>query len=203
MLTMKAHRLSSTLALVLLCTMASASALASGWQGFYAGVNAGFATSSSDDLTSRLGDNSHNAKGGIAGAQLGYNYPINSTWVVGIQNDFQVSGLSTGSQGSGQPSIKVPFMGNGRARAGMLVMDQHLYLYGTGGLAFGQVNDTGTKRLMMGWTAGGGAEWAFSPQLSAKVELLHSKLSKTMTGNDNGDTKVAFNSITVGVNYHF
>jgi outer membrane immunogenic protein len=65
--------------------------------------------------------------------------------------------------------------------------------YGTGGLAFGRVNDTFLNDInvagsfgsfsatadRMGWTAGAGWEYALAPNWTVKVEYLHVDLGST------------------------
>ena len=88
-------------------------------------------------------------------------------------------------------------LGTLRGRLGFTPFENGL-LYATGGLAFGQAssgidvsqfetgqnicNGTGItftpssgsrSSTLTGWTAGGGGEWAFAPNFSAKVEYLH------------------------------
>ena len=63
-----------------------------------------------------------------------------------------------------------------RGRAGY-AFDRVLF-YGTGGAAFGNVQggpvggpfDSGTQ---IGWTAGAGVEFAFTPNITANVEYLY------------------------------
>ncbi|MGE5304044.1 MAG: outer membrane protein [Alphaproteobacteria bacterium] len=103
-------------------------------------------------------------KGLIAGGQIGYNYQINPTWVVGLEGDLQWSGekasrnQSASSSGScdiegvcrySESAIvdtsleaKILWFGTVRARAGILLTPTVL-LYGTGGLAYGGVRLTG------------------------------------------------------------
>jgi outer membrane immunogenic protein len=87
------------------------------------------------------------------------------------------------------------YIGTVRGRIGWLVTPT-LLVYGTGGLAYGGVNSqTGILQkwvgaesggvgtpynttgnfsdTRVGWTAGGGLEWMFSPNWSAKVEYLY------------------------------
>jgi outer membrane immunogenic protein len=93
------------------------------------------------------------------------------------------------------------FFGTVRGRLGYLAMP-NLLVYGTGGVAYGSVdysvnlaqyglNTAGTvnqlalgsgsySNVQVGWTAGGGAEWMFMPNWSAKVEYLYYDLG----GND-------------------
>ncbi len=79
-------------------------------------------------------------------------------------------------------------------------MDQHLFLYGTAGLATGQLNDAGIKKIKMGWTAGGGAEYAITPKWSGKLEYLYMDFKHDALPDWN---KPKFHTVRLGVNYHF
>jgi outer membrane immunogenic protein len=88
----------------------------------------------------------------------------------------------------------------GRARAGVTVLDSRLLLYGTAGLASGELKDGPINKLKTGWTAGGGLEWAFSPKWSAKAEYLYMDFKH----NDLPDWNAAkFHTVRAGLNYHF
>jgi outer membrane immunogenic protein len=52
-------------------------------------------------------------------------------------------------------------------------------VYGTGGLAYGDVGTFGTEGA--GWTAGGGIEYAFTNNITAKVEGLYVNLDRRNT----------------------
>src|SRR5450756_416980 len=146
------------------------------WTGFYAGANVGGGFSGTDAFNSYLAPNSGKADGVIGGLQLGYNYQVSPRFVVGIENDFMASGLKT--SGNGLNEVSLPFYGTGRGRAGVTFMDSHLLVYGTGGMAFGEVKDSGINKMRIGWTAGGGVEWAFQRNWSAKIEYLYTNLYK-------------------------
>ncbi|MFO1101353.1 MAG: outer membrane beta-barrel protein [Methylocystis sp.] len=89
----------------------------------------------------------------------------------------------------------VDWIGTARSRLGYLVMPT-LLAYGTGGLAYGGVRATAVHSLgfvddnlttiyptlggagrysdiRVGWTAGGGLEWAFTPNWTLKAEALY------------------------------
>lgn len=203
--------------------------------------------------------------GFIGGGQLGYNWQpgyLNNSLVFGFESDIQgviSTGKSTrsfsniasvGSAGSVLNNISangnMDFFGTVRGRIGYLAMPNFL-LYGTGGIAYGNVsysvnltqygfNTNGAfnqlalgsgnySNVQVGWTAGGGAEWMFLPNWSAKVEYLYYDLgannlnintaagrvstltatvpgvggywtSSTITNNATG------NLVRAGVNYH-
>jgi outer membrane immunogenic protein len=65
------------------------------------------------------------------------------------------------------------------------------------------VNDTGVDKLRIGWTGGGGVEWAFRPNWSAKIELLYTDLHKDFKKDSLPDRDQKFQTVVVGVNYHF
>jgi len=140
------------------------------WTGFYLGANVGYswgkAKSVYDDPNfpnfgaSALNPLSQRLDGVIGGGQLGYNWQANSTWVFGLEADIQGSGergrasfsdpYSVGvacdifcSTVSGTMKVALDWFGTARARAGILVTPTTL-LYGTGGLAFGGINASGT-----------------------------------------------------------
>ncbi len=124
------------------------------------------------------------------------------------------------------------YLGTIRGRLGYLVTPT-LQLYGTGGMAYGGVTANtaqSTQRIggasitsanllyrdsLVGWSAGGGVEWAFMPNWSVKAEYLHYNLGAvTTTGfaiQPNGffsyaasaRTRFDGNLIQAGVNRHF
>jgi len=86
-------------------------------------------------------------------------------------------------------TMDTEWLGTVRGRLGFLPTPT-LLVYGTGGLAYGRVNasislsQSGTNGFIgsgagafsetrTGWTAGGGVEWAFAQNWSAKLEYLH------------------------------
>lgn len=140
-----------------------------------------------------------------------------------------------------QGSANLSFLGTVRGRLGYLAMPT-LLVYGTGGLAYGGLNariqntqiwqdETGPWNLVygqgaysntqVGWTAGGGAEWMFMPNWSAKVEYLYYDLGKVsgtvintsyglqpgvntgLQSATNYSGRVSGNIVRAGVNYHF
>jgi outer membrane immunogenic protein len=136
-----------------------------------------------------------------------------------------------------QVTKKLDYLGTVRGRLGYLITPT-LLAYGTGGLAYGGANlsasyfSVDTARVAgpgfgasafsdtrVGWTAGGGVEWMFWPNWSAKVEYLYYDLGTVqangtvVTGALNGvsgwsyapSTSARFNGhiARAGLNYHF
>jgi outer membrane immunogenic protein len=169
------------------------------WTGFYAGANVGGGFSGNDAFNNFAGARAGKLSGVAGGLQAGYNYQISPMFVVGIENDLDFTGLSHKGD-LATPAVSVPWLTTGRARAGIAVLDSRLLLYGTAGLAAGELKDGPINKMKMGWTAGGGAEWAFSPTWSAKVEYLYVDLKRDNLPDWNA---AKLHTIRAGVNYHF
>jgi outer membrane immunogenic protein len=204
------------------------------WTGIYWGGNVGYSwgQSKTDGTLAGFGvtlTESQDMDGVIGGAQTGYNYQFGA-WVFGLEADIQASGQKGGStfQVAGFPTAtlttdhKLEWFGTARPRLGVLATP-NLLLYGTGGVAFGQVKDSyaatiaglGTVAtatvddVKAGWTAGAGIEGAFGGGWSAKVEYLYidlGKLQQTVTLPLAGFTAtfnshVTDNIVRVGLNY--
>jgi len=157
------------------------------WTGFYIGIQGGFGAGDLERTLVTTGATfSHETSGGLIGGTLGYNFQT-GPWVFGFEADYAwadigrsitcfeaiVPGLRCGSS--------LESFGTARLRLGG-GWDRVL-LYGTGGLAFGDqaifIEDTVTgerrsrSRFAVGWTIGGGLEWAFYPGWSFKAEALY------------------------------
>jgi outer membrane immunogenic protein len=147
--------------------------------------------------------------GVIGGVQTGYNYQFGA-WVWGLETDFQFSGQTGGSTFArtfNNPIIgpipvsvttdhKLEWFGTTRARLGFL-WSPNVLVYGTGGVAYGQVKDSVTfngsalggavtaaananfNDVKAGWTAGAGIEGALWGGWSVKLEYLYIDLGKT------------------------
>lgn len=112
-------------------------------------------------------------------------------------------------------SQNLDWFGSARARLGM-VFGSNILLYGTGGLGFGGFDDSSSgaiassgSKTSVGWVAGGGIEYAYSPTWSWKVEYLHFDLgSVDVTGPLNGKNVTlasfdnSFDTIKVGISMH-
>ena len=170
------------------------------WTGFYAGVNAGVGFNNSDDGdivfrgTTIVGDSDDDA-GFIGGAQIGYNYQIGS-FVVGLEGDIQYADFGREFTYLGNDFESSDWFGTVRARAGV-AFGQAL-IYGTGGFAFA---DDAT-----GWTVGGGLEYAFTNNLSAKIEGLYVNLENDDDFDfdiDGFDGETDFGVVRAGLNFRF
>lgn len=149
-------------------------------------------------INSIRSDSAHLDQASITGGlQAGYNWQVKN-WLLGVETDINLNGLSETdlvNRPLAAPLVgnfihsvsqKLNWFGTLRGRVGVLVTPAWL-LYGTGGLAYGHVGSdtsvafssttdvyTGSgSSTRAGWTAGGGAEWKFASQWSAKIEYLY------------------------------
>lgn len=164
------------------------------WAGPYLGANLGYSWGSIDNSLAR-------PSGFMGGAQAGYNWQ-SGQFVFGLEGDIQVSGADDRFAAW---KFSNPWFGTLRGRFGYAM--NNILIYGTGGLAFGEVKaeafGASESYTTAGWTLGGGAEMSFAPNWSAKVEYLYVDLSNhnfVLTGTNNA---YSFSTIRLGVNYHF
>lgn len=192
------------------------------WAGFYLGVEGGGAWGHSRHR-SDVGDitSSFNLSGGLVGGTYGTNWQFGS-WVLGMESDYSWSGLKGSAVEMPIPSntatTKQIWVGFDRGRIGY-AWDRWL-VFAAGGLAestieadtTGPAGTLSQSKFRLGWTAGGGVEWAFAPQWSAKLEYLHadfashtSYLNPAPAGFTNRANGLTLNEdlVRVGVNYHY
>jgi outer membrane immunogenic protein len=170
------------------------------WTGFYVGVNAGYGWSNDDFDAVDFADDEDDG-GFVGGAQVGYNYQIGS-FVVGLEGDIQYADFGRsgafnfvdedGDVFAGEFD-RSDWFGTVRARAGV-AFDRAL-IYATGGFAF--ADDAN------GWTVGGGVEYAFTNNLSLKVEGLYVSLDADNEFDFDFDNDVDFGVVRAGLNYRF
>lgn len=169
------------------------------WTGLYAGFNAGYAESGDDAFNNLVGTSGGKVKGAVGGMQIGYNYQLSPMFVVGIENDFEGGDIKN-HDALNSAAVSLPWYMTGRARAGIATMDSRLLFFGTAGLASGELKGGSVNKMRMGWTAGGGVEWAFLPKWSAKAEYLYTEFKHDDLPVWNA---AKFHTFRVGVNYHF
>ena len=134
------------------------------------------------------------SEGALGGPQLGFNYQFAPHWLIGVEGDYSWSDISdTTSRFSTVPPFtatrfltsngKIEWLATLTGRLGYAV-DNWLF-YGKGGAAWGhfEVNSQTTNPVAgtlqatvsggetrTGWTAGGGIEWGFLGNWSARLE---------------------------------
>jgi outer membrane immunogenic protein len=176
------------------------------WSGFYTGLHAGYGWGRSSHSAPALGGATGNfdADGWLLGGLLGVNYQVGQT-VWGVEADMNWTDFS-GSTSCGVEtcSTSTDWLGTVRGRLGYAV--DRFMPYVTGGVAFGKVKASETgfgsdSSTRVGWTAGLGAEYALSENMSWKTEYLYVDLGKMdFSGSD-----VKFNShiVRTGLNVRF
>ena len=164
------------------------------WAGAYAGLNLGYEWG-------KVSNSAGNPSGIMGGGQVGYNWQ-NGQFVFGGETDLQIS---SADDTFAPWKFSNPWFGTLRGRIGYAM--NNILVYGTGGLAYadlnGELNSLTETKTELGWTLGLGLEVGLTPNWSAKVEYLYMDLGNrafSVTGTDNG---LSANVLRLGVNYHF
>lgn len=193
------------------------------WTGVYIGGQVGYGWGRLDGRV--FAPNGQSAgfgftpEGVIGGAHVGYNYQINQ-WVLGIEGSVDGTSLSkTFIPGPGVSfSHSSDIQGSIRGRLG-IAWDRAL-LYATGGAAFGGFNSSFTSifgtdsfsSTRVGWTVGGGLEYAITNNWSAYAEYRYSDFgtSNVFPGPSFNNVAGLFvhrhytqNQVQVGFSYKF
>ena len=199
------------------------------WTGVYGGVNAGLGFGQ-DDLSYSANDEASaimfqyppsggsplsgnlSVEGLLGGLQAGYNWQVGDRWVTGLEADFQATNidgtrrdeheLNSALDTFTSATEQLEAFGTFRARFGYLAKS-NLLIYGTGGLAYGQVKLEGEygvsdgngainsyppyifsceseacfkgsdSEWALGWTAGAGVEYAVGSNWTLSGEYLY------------------------------
>jgi outer membrane immunogenic protein len=212
------------------------------WSGFYAGVNLGWGLDQIDNTAFAPASgtttfDSFQRSGVLGGGQIGYNWLFYNSWLLGIEADIDgadIDGTNTHCNAPGCSSAdgRTDVFGTARGRIGFV--QNSWLLYATGGFAYAHnTNDrtivavTNPAEAVLvgqssnqsgwdgGWTAGGGVEWAFAHNWSAKLEYLFAEIdiSRIYTyagpaadptaGDRNISSRLDYNIVRAGVNYRF
>ncbi len=182
-----------------------------------------------------LGPETGDTTGFLGGGQLGCNYQFAPNWVVGVEGDGSAADIKgdvnesfsfvspTGPETvTGAAHAQTDWLASATGRLGW-TWDRVL-LYAKGGAAFAgdkysadlpAFNEhLGASVTRPGWTVGGGVEWAFWDNWSAKVEydfydfgINHLTLPGTISGVPEVlsgiDVKEKISAVKFGINYRF
>jgi outer membrane immunogenic protein len=181
------------------------------WTGFYVGGNVGYSWGGTDSTVTPafFGGtfphfNTLRLDGVVGGAQIGYNWQVSPSWVFGLEADWQgASERATQSYsdpfllgfagGTINTSVNTQIAWFGTARGRIGYAWDRVMIYGTGGVAYGDVKLNGAgvesgnglggpfngtapfsaSRVNVGWTAGAGIEGALARNWTWKVEYLY------------------------------
>jgi outer membrane immunogenic protein len=186
------------------------------WTGCYIGTNSGLGAQT-------------DFEGGVVGGQVGCDLQWAGNWVVGVQGLWDWSDMSgTSIDQFNAPwamQDRVQWFASATARLGWAASTwapNNLLLYAKGGAAWVHhqldIENSGTfignpSYTQLGWTVGGGLEWAFIPNVSVFIETDYYQFgNKTssllpVAGFDNPPftftTKSQFETITIGLNWRW
>ncbi|MBA7478755.1 hypothetical protein ES707_14183 [subsurface metagenome] len=189
------------------------------WTGFYIGGHTGYSRGS---VSATLWDPAPiatpgNFGGAIGGLQGGYNWRASSGLLLGVEADLTFpSYLHSNSQFAIVATPRGDFIHDwdyfGTARGRIGYASGHWLLYATGGLAYlGErytdmpVDSLPEKHIVvrLGWAAGAGAEYAFAPHWTVRLEYLYSQFERANERFASGRTYTATNDmhmLRLGIN---
>jgi outer membrane immunogenic protein len=196
------------------------------WTGLYVGVNGGWGWGRQDPInliSNRFDRDSFNVSGGLVGGTFGAQIQQGAI-VIGFETDLDwadiagrrvtiptIAGVPIG--GVFDFNTKIEALGTARARAGLAL--NNWLVYATGGAAFVKETASGTSisgipcgtlglipscaesHWRPGLAVGGGAEWGFAANWSAKAEYLYVATVGTGASTDH------INVVRAGINYRF
>jgi outer membrane immunogenic protein len=191
------------------------------WTGFYVGGDIGYAWGKDGVNTTFGGAASGSPQGVVGGGHVGYNYQVNQ-FVVGLEGDVSgadfrnnIASFATGTV----YGVHVPIEASIRGRLGY-AWDRALF-YATGGAAFADIRNTyfggtilpaagasfNSDKTKVGWTVGGGVEYALSNNWSVRGEYRYSDFGRTtdiVFGTGAGvSSHVTEHAVRIGFSYKF
>ena len=202
------------------------------WTGFYIGAQGGYAWGESEEtylggVNPALLRSTHtyDIDGGVAGGVIGYNWALGG-FILGIEGEGNWANIKGNSAvvtaGFGDTlETKISSYSTVKGRLGM-AFDRTM-LYVTGGGAWATVHSrynpglTGgcfagvvchDKDTHSGWVVGAGGEWAFTPNVSFKIEYNYvsldtSTVQYTPVTLDRSEWNNDFSVIKAGINFRF
>jgi outer membrane immunogenic protein len=162
---------------------------------------------------------------GAVGGQLGCDYQTGS-FVFGVQGQMDATFLRSDNTIPAFPTFKLrdqaPWYATTTGRIGYTITPTVL-VYGKGGAAFieNKFSVLGANGFLsesarsdrIGWTAGGGVEWMYMPNVSVFLEYQHMDFGSKSASFTNGPgtvgvadviaSKQHFETVMTGLNFHF
>jgi outer membrane immunogenic protein len=177
------------------------------WSGFYIGAMGGYAWGQNET-----------GNGGFGGGTVGYNWQAPaSPFVYGLEVDAVGASVKASETAliGGIPFTaenKIDAFGSVTGRIGYAV-DASLF-YVKGGYAWADNKasisalglSVSDSHVHSGYTVGGGLEYMFAPNWSAKVEYMYANFSSenyTLAGSTFASGTLELNTVKAGINYHF
>ena len=179
------------------------------WSGIYVGGNGGYSFGTTTPSLGGLSGAGFSTNGTVAGGTIGGNYQTGGVFVFGLEGDFDWDNIKGNPSACVGCQVSSTWLATARGRVG--VAWDRLLFYGTGGVAFQNVKFAVTAPPLttalastvtaIGWTAGGGVEYALSPNWSVKAEYLYANFNNQTIGP--GTFTLIENIVRGGVNYRF
>lgn len=182
------------------------------WTGAYIGIQGGYSWGDVDRDTGAF-QNSYDADGFLGGVHVGYNYQFTNNLVVGVEGDMEWAGLDGDDAGVGGTVDETDFNWQGSVRGRLGYAIDRLLVYGTGGVAFASIdhNNAGgvpvsNQETYTGWTAGAGVEYAFTDNLTTRLEYRYADFGSedfAPAGLAPFSTDITTHTVRVGLSYKF
>lgn len=187
------------------------------WTGGYVGAQAGYLWGDGR-LEDGAAFNEPDPDGFIGGLYAGYNFQMQNNVVIGAEVDVVYADVD----GTGQTIVggvpidqfvdqELNWSGAVRGRLGY-ALDRFLP-YVAGGVAFGDIDatvhtlgfpDASESASYVGWTIGGGLEYAFTDNLIGRAEYRYTDFgSETLDGDVVADMELETNEVRFGIAYKF
>jgi outer membrane immunogenic protein len=182
--------------------------------------------------TAVFSGSSNGAEGVLGGAHVGYNMQMGNV-VFGVEGDIEASNVETdatvsatfygprlgaGASATAQAKVQLNWAGSIRGRLGFAF--DRLLVYGTGGVAVADLEESvslvvpafpalnaaaSASDTVWGWTLGGGLEYAFTNNLTARAEYRYTRLDgldeRPSFATDGDDPHL--HVVRVGASYKF
>lgn len=184
------------------------------WTGFYIGAAGGYGWSDRVSLGA-LAVSSDEIRGGFAGGTIGYNWQTpGSQFVFGLEADAFWSDMRYNETiGVVTFEDRIRSFGSVTGRLGLAVDAALFYVKGGFAWADNRISIAGPaaafaeSNIHTGWTVGGGAEWGFTPNWSAKVEYMYADYGNETYFSTLVPSGAALgaetHTVKVGINYRF
>ena len=190
------------------------------WSGFYIGAQGGYGWGRHDRVHFRLENpnpTNYDSRGWLLGGHAGYNWTL-SQFLLGVEGDFMGADIrgDDGFIGRTLDVTTLRYVGTLRGRLG--VTFDRVLLYATGGWAFAGLRHTNeplphqVSPTRHGWTAGGGLEWGFMPNWSARAEYRYFDVGTfEQPGSEEAipfplpgfQVRNRYSTVMGGISYHF
>jgi len=179
----------------------------SSWDGFFVGVNGGYAKERYDGEFAGGLRPGFDGESVVGGFQAGYNYQFGYV-VAGVEADATFGNLNGSTTVPGTAyDVQTGWMATVRGRLGLAA--NGFLTYATGGVAFTKIKTNylgvAADTNATGWAAGFGVEYAVSNALAVRGEYLYANFGRQRFtyGATPASVKIDRHIIRAGLNYRF